>query len=230
MKISEGPYAGIELEEPEYEQFAAWSSNIGNEDVASAMMLSKEVDRLGMETNEGGWVVGFAMECYEKGILTKENANGIDLSWGNTESSRLILNLIANRQGMGDVLAEGVMRAAKLIGGEAPNFAIYTLKGNTPRGHDHRNRTTEQFDTVVSNTGTLETWAGRSVLGSYPDWEDIVAANIHDKGAMMFEDSLVTCRFNTRMNVDLLSRARVYSEAIQFRGTWFNLGFSRTRQ
>ena len=44
-------------------------------------------------------------------------------------------------------------------------------------------------------------------MGSYPNWEDIVAANIKDKGAMMFEDSLVTCRFNTRMNVELLSKA-----------------------
>jgi len=207
MKITEGPYTGEVLEEPEYEQFAAWSSAIGQEDVTSAMMLSKEIDRLGMESNEGGWVVGFAMECYEKGILTREKANGLDLSWGNAESARLLLNLIANRQGIGNTLAEGVMRAASIIGGEASNMAIHTLKGNTPRGHDHRNRTTEQFDTSISNTGTLETWGGPIALGSFPNWEDIVEANIHDKGAMMFEDSLVTCRFNTRMNTDLLSQA-----------------------
>ena len=207
MKITEGPYAGEVLEEPEYEQFSAWSSAIIQPDVASAMMLSKEVDRLGLETNEAGWVVGFAMECYEKGILTKEKLNGLDLSWGDAESTRLLLNLIANRQGIGDILGEGAMRAARTMGGEAPNMAIHTMNGNTPRGHDHRNRTTEQFDTSVSNTGTLETWGGPTVLGSFPNWEEIVKANIHDKGAMMFEDSLVTCRFNTRMNVDLLSQA-----------------------
>ncbi len=207
MRITEGPYAGEVLEEPEYEQFAAWSSAIGQEDVAAAMMLSKEVDRLGMETNEGGWVVGFAMDCFARGILTKANTNGLDLSWGNAESARLLLNLIANRQGLGDILAEGAMRAAARIGGEAPGMAIHTLRGNTPRGHDHRNRTTEQFDTCVSNTGTIETWGGPTVLGAFPSWEDIVAANLHDKGAMMFEDSLVTCRFNTRMNMDLLCQA-----------------------
>jgi len=207
MRITEGPYAGEVLEEPEYEQFAAWSSGIGQEDVTAAMMLSKEVDRLGMETNEAEWVVGFAMECYEKGILTKERANGLDLSWGNAESARQLLNLIANRQGIGKVLGEGVLRAAKKIGGEATTFAIHTLKGNTPRGHDHRNRLTEQFDTCISNTGTIETWGGPIALGSTPEWEDIVTANLHDKGAMMFEDSLVTCRFNTRTNVDLLCQA-----------------------
>jgi len=207
MKITEGPYAGEVLEEPEYEQFSAWASAIDQDDVTAAMMLSKEVDRLGMETNEAGWVVGFAMECYERGILTREAANGLDLSWGNAESARLLLNLIAKRQGVGDALAEGVMRAAGKMGGEASTYAIHTLKGNTPRGHDHRNRWTEQFDTCVSNTGTLETWGGPIPLGSAPKWEDIVATNIHDKGAMMLEDSLVTCRFNTRMNVELLSQA-----------------------
>jgi len=207
MKITEGPYAGEALEEPEYEQLVAWSSAIGQEDVTAAMMLSKEVDRLGMESNEAGWVVGFAMECFEKGILTREKANGLDLSWGNAENSRLLLNLIANRQGVGDTLSEGVMRAAEKIGGEAAALSIHTLRGNTPRGHDHRNRWTEQFDTCISNTGTIETWGGPIALGLTPSWEDIVAANLHDKGAMMFEDSLVTCRFNTRMNVDLLCQA-----------------------
>jgi len=207
MKITEGPYSGLTLEEPEYEQFAAWASAIGQEDVTAAMMLSKEVDKLGLETNEAGWVVGFAMECYEKRILTKDSANGLDLSWGNAEAARLLLNLIANRQGIGDVLSEGVMRAASKIGGEAIDLAVCTLKGNTPRGHDHRNRWTELFDTCVSNTGTLETWGGPIAIGQTPEWEDIVEANIHDKGAMMFEDSLVTCRFNTRMNVELECQA-----------------------
>ena len=205
MQINEGPYAGTLLEEPEYEQFSAWSSAIGQESVTSAMMLSKEVDRLGLETNEAGWVVGFAMECYDKGVLTRAEANDLDLTWGNAESARLLLNLIASRQGIGDTLAEGVMRAATKLGQEAR--AIHSLKGNTPRGHDHRNRLTEQFDTCISNTGTLETWGGPIALGAAPNWEDIVATNLHDKGAMMFEDSLVTCRFNTRMNVELLSQA-----------------------
>jgi aldehyde:ferredoxin oxidoreductase len=205
MQITEGPYSGEVVEEPEYEQFSAWSSAIGQEDVAAAMMLSKEVDRLGLETNEAGWVVGFAMECYETGVLSQKDASGLELSWGNAESTRLLLNLIAKRQGIGDTLAEGVMRAAQKL--EVEDKAIHSMKGNTPRGHDHRNRLTEQFDTCISNTGTLETWGGPIALGAAPAWEDIVAANLHDKGAMMFEDSLVTCRFNTRMNVELLSQA-----------------------
>jgi aldehyde:ferredoxin oxidoreductase len=207
MKIDEGPYAGEVLEEPEYEPIAAFSSGIGQDEVTHAMKLSKDIDCLGMDTNEAGWVVGFAMECYEKGIITKEKMNNLDLRWGNAEGARLLLNLIANRQGVGDILAEGVMRAARTMGGETPAMAVHTMKGNTPRGHDHRNRTTEQFDTCISNTGTLETWGGPVLPSSFPDWKDIVEANLHDKGAMMFEDSLVTCSFNTRSNMDLLSKA-----------------------
>jgi len=207
MKITEGPYAGEVLEEPEYEQLAAWSSAIGVDDVTASMMLSKEVDMLGLETNEAGWVVGFAIECYEKGILTKKQVNQLELKWGNAEAVRLLLRLIARKQGVGKILSEGVMRAARKIGGEAVNFAIHTMKGNTPRGHDHRNRWTEMFDTIVSNTGTLETWGAPIPIGSTPDWRDLVNANLHDKGGMMFEDSLVVCRFNSRTNVELLSQA-----------------------
>jgi aldehyde:ferredoxin oxidoreductase len=223
MKITEGPYEGEILEEPEYEQFVAWSSNIGNPDVSAAMMLSKEVDRLGLETNEAGWVVGFAMECYEKGILSKKELNDLELKWGNAEEARLLLNLIARKEGIGEILGEGVKKAAEKIGGGAQNLAIHTMKGNTPRGHDHRNRTTEMFDTAISNTSTLETWGGPIALGSFPDWKDIVDANLNDKGAMIVEDSMVTCRFNTRMNVDLQSKALAavtgwdygYEEAMQ---------------
>lgn len=207
LRITDGPYAGEVLEEPEYEQIAAWSSVIGQEDMLASLMLSKEVDRLGMDTNESGWVVGFAMECYEKGLFTKEKTNGLDLSWGNPETARLLLNLIAKRQGIGDFLAEGVMRASKSMGGEAENCAICTMKGNTPRGHDHRNGPAEMFDTSISNTGTLETAGGPITVSENPTWEEIVNANVHNKGAMILEDSMVTCRFNTRTNVQLLCQA-----------------------
>lgn len=207
IRITEGPYAGEVLEEPEYEQFATWGPAIGQEDVSSAMMLSKEVDRLGLDNNESGWVVGLVMECFEKELITKQEISGLDMCWGNAESARLLLNLITRRQGIGDILAEGVMRAARMIGKGAVDFAIHTLKGNTPRSHDHRNRWTELFDTCVSNTGTIETWSGPLAVGLNPPWRDVVMYNLHDKGNMMLEDSMVTCRYNTMMNVDLLSQA-----------------------
>ena len=214
MKVTEGKYAGLEFEEPEYEGMAACSSVIGVDDVTMSVVLATEVDDLGFEINETGWVIAFAMECYERGLVTKEDLGGLEMTWGNGEAAMTLLNMIAHRQGFGDVLAEGVMRAAKRVGGEAPNFAVYTQKGNTPRGHDHRVLWLELFDTCVSNTGTLETHraAPFKLLGlpeKYdafdPEMVSTMEAKI--KGSMIFEDSLVGCRFHTASQLDVLCDA-----------------------
>jgi aldehyde:ferredoxin oxidoreductase len=176
------------------------------------MMLSNVTDRLGLENNEAGWLIGWVMECFEKGFLMKDQLDGLDMSWGNAEGVRQLLHMVANRQGIGDLLAEGVMRASQKIGGEAAKCAIYTAKGNTPRGHDHRTRWFEMFDTVVSNTGTLETGGTVLYMGGpelqkagYPTEISTFAAET--KGIMLFEDSLGVCRFNCRMNIVLESEA-----------------------
>ena len=210
MTIPEGAYMGMIVEEPEYEQMAAWGPVIDNKDVASAFMLSGLCDKLGFENNEAGWVIGWVMECYEKGYLTKESLGGLELLWGNIENVRQLLYMIAYRQGFGNLLAEGVMRASQKIGGKAAECAIYTKKGNSPRGHDHRTAWGELFDTVVSNTGTIETHRSMmdTKIGNKPGnpIETSTAVAI-TKGLMALEDSVVTCRFHTGMNATLISKA-----------------------
>jgi aldehyde:ferredoxin oxidoreductase len=217
MTITEGPYAGMVVEEPEYEQFAAWGPVIGQTDVTAAMVLSHEVDCLGIDTNEAGWVIGLVMECYEKGILSREDCDGLEMTWGNVEATREMLRRIARRQGFGDVLAEGAMRAAQRIGGEAPNFAIHTMKGNTPRGHDHRTRWPMLFDTCLSQMSTDEGFSMlypadlglpfRTSLGPNTSPEDTLTWNAQCKGAAQFEDCLGVCRFTTRTDLKLLAQA-----------------------
>ena len=213
MKVTEGPYTGYVGEEPDYEQWAAWGSVIGQTDPGAAVVLSNEVDDLGMDTNESSWLVAWIMECFEKGILTTRDTDGIEVTWGNTEAVRKILQKIAHREGIGDLLAEGVMRASRKAGGEAANMGIYTLKGNTPRGHDHRVNWWELFDTVVSSTGTIEsakTFQREQIglPGNYnafsPEENSTLVAKA--KGPMDFEDSLVLCRFTTSSNLVLLTR------------------------
>jgi aldehyde:ferredoxin oxidoreductase len=219
LTIAEGPYQGFTAEEPEYEQFAAFGPVIGNTDVDGAIVLANECDRLGFENNEMGWLMGLVMECYEKGILSQEQLDGLDMSWGNVEAVRALMCKIARRDGIGNLLAEGVMRAAQTIGEEAANFAIHTVKGNTPRGHDHRSRWTEMFDTATSNTGTMETGGmafmpldALQAIGveGPPDMfsgKEISTFNAETKGAMLFEDSLGVCRFNTRTDMIYLPQA-----------------------
>jgi len=190
VKVLEGPYAGFVGEEPEYEGLAAWGSLINQTDIGAAIMLGNTVDRLGMDTNEAGWLVAMLMECYEKGIISSKDLGGIDLTWGNAESVKKLLHIIARREGFGDVLAEGVMRAAQAIGGEAPNIGVYLHKGHTPRTIDHRGHWDEMFDTATSSTGTLETGSFR-LADSSP--EEVAAATARVKWARFFKDSLGIC-------------------------------------
>jgi aldehyde:ferredoxin oxidoreductase len=214
MEINEGKYSGRIVEEPEFEGMGAFSSLVGIDDVTTTVVLNSETDRLGMDVNETGWVLAWVIECFEKRLLTLENTDGLEMKWGNSEAIMTLLGRIARREGFGNILAEGVMRAAITVGGQTPNLAIHTMKGNTPRGHDHRMNWQEMFDTCVSNTGTLESHlaAPYAQLGLSPTYDKFdpmmvstVVATI--KGCMFFDDSLVTCRINTLNAVDLLYKA-----------------------
>jgi aldehyde:ferredoxin oxidoreductase len=203
VEITEGPYAGFVGEEPEYEGVAAMSSVIGQTDPAAMIVLGNTIDRLGMDINETGYVIGFLMECYEKRILTKEQLDGIEMTWGNVDSVMKMLDKIAHREGCGNIWAEGIKRSAEKIGGEALNCAVYVQKGSAPRGHDHRARWNELIDTCVSNTGTVECGPGlpfSDVLGLPPlnDKFDAIAVSstaAGTNGARIFEDSLGICFF-----------------------------------
>ena len=169
-------------------------------------MLSNEVDRLGLDTNESGWTIAWVMECYEKGILSKDMLDGLEMNWGNIEAVRDMLHKIAKRQGFGNILAEGVMRAAQHVGGEALALGIYTKKGNTPRAHDHRSLWPMLLDTCVSDTGTDEAGPQAfrpSDLGLPVDinlFSAHAAAEFlaRARSFMPLEDCLGICRFNIR--------------------------------
>ena len=205
VTVTEGPYAGFTGEEPEYEQLAAWGPQIGNTDLGATVMLTREVDRLGLDCNEASWAIGWAMECFEKGVFSLSDTGGLDLSWGSVEAVRELLGRIARREGfLGDLLAEGVMRASRTVGGPAADWAVHTMKGFTPRGHDHRGggRWPELFDTCVSDTGTIQaSWSG--IHPQFVDQAPLEDAFDHAQvsrvvgdftGFRTFDDCLGICR------------------------------------
>ncbi len=201
--VTEGPYSGFEGEEPEYECLSGLGSQLGISDAGAIVMLSNVVDWLGLDVNETGWVIGWAMECYEKGLLTNSDTDGLELTWGNVEAVRELLGRIVRRDGIGDLLAEGVKRASEELGPEAAAMGVYTMKGNTPRGHDHRGRWGELFDTVMSSIGTIEATFG----GAHPEYiglpplanrfspQEVVEAVAGYAGWHQFDDCLGVCRF-----------------------------------
>jgi aldehyde:ferredoxin oxidoreductase len=202
-EVTEGPYKGFVGEEPEYEGLAAMSSVIGQEDPGAAIMLANQVDRLGMDINESGYLIGWIMECYEKGLLKKDDVDGIEMKWGDAEATLKMLKKIAHREGCGDLFAEGVKRSAEKVGGEALNCAVYTMKGASPRGHDHRARWSELIDTCLSNTGTVELsggfphpeQVGLTPLPMQDQFNAVAVATMNAKlnGRRQFEDSLGIC-------------------------------------
>jgi aldehyde:ferredoxin oxidoreductase len=216
VTVTEGPYKGFVGEEPEYEQLAAWGPMIGNTDLGAVVMLANEVDLLGLDCNEASWTIAWVMECYEKGVFSKDDLDGLDLKWGNVEAVRAMLNKIAKREGIGDLLAEGVMRASRKIGGEAADWAIYTQKGSSPRSHDHRGRWVELFDTCMSNTSTIESsWTGvHPHLVDLPTLEDpfsheeISTMVAKFNGVRQFDDCLGSCRLaspDPKLQLDCLN-------------------------
>jgi aldehyde:ferredoxin oxidoreductase len=94
-------------------------------------------DELGLDTISAGSVVAFAMECYERGMLTKEELGGLDLAFGNSEAIFELLRRIARREGFGGILAEGVKKASEAIGKGSDKFAMQ-VKGLEITGYDHR--------------------------------------------------------------------------------------------
>lgn len=225
-EVTEGPYAGFVGEEPEYEGLAAMSSVIGQTDPGATVMLGNEVDRLGMDINESGYLIGWLMECYEKGLLTGDHLDGIEMKWGNAEATREMLRRIAHRRGCGDVFADGVKRAAEKIGGEALNCAVFTKKGATPRGHDHRARWNELIDTCLSNTGTVEVGPGIPIVRELGmtmvkdpfDAMEVSTANARANGRRQFEDSLVVCYFcspDLKMAVDAVNATTGWDLTLQ---------------
>jgi|WetSurMetagenome_2_1015567.scaffolds.fasta_scaffold18181_3 aldehyde:ferredoxin oxidoreductase len=137
VTVSSARYGTFSIEGPEYETTALLGPNCGLGNFEEITSLNRTCDRLGIDTMSAGVVISFAMELYERGIITKTDTNGFDLSWGNAEAMESLLDNIAYRKGFGGLLAEGSRLAAKIIGGGAPKYAMQ-VKGMEMPGYDPR--------------------------------------------------------------------------------------------
>jgi aldehyde:ferredoxin oxidoreductase len=122
---------------PEYETLSAFGSNCGIDNLNAIAKGNELCNAYSLDTISTGGTIAFAMECFEKGLLTRKDTGGMELKFGNGDALLECIELIARRQGIGDLLAEGSARAAKKIGKEAQEFAIQ-VKGIEPGQHDPR--------------------------------------------------------------------------------------------
>jgi len=130
-------HAVDEAHKPEYETLAAFGPLLLNDDLEAIVKINSLCDRFGLDTISTGTTVAFAMECAEHGLIDAELDDGLTLSWGNAKATIELVRRIARREGIGDLLADGVMRAAEQIGGEAESFAMHAGGQELPM-HDSR--------------------------------------------------------------------------------------------
>jgi len=123
--IAAGRYAGESGPRPEFESIAALGAKCGQADVDTVLHLSYQCNRLGLDTISAGSAVAFAMELFEKGIITAEDTGGMPLLWGDGGAQDRLLAQIATRRGFGGILADGVRTAAERIGRGSHRFAFH---------------------------------------------------------------------------------------------------------
>lgn len=138
-EIKEGRFAGEVGTRVELIPGCALGVAVGNNDLASILHLMNLTAKLGVDVNELGVTLAMAMECWEKGILTGKDTGGIKLNWGNVDSIIELTKLTSHRKGFGQILAEGVKRAADIIGKEAPDYAMH-VKGLAMSAEELRTR------------------------------------------------------------------------------------------
>ncbi len=137
---------------PEYESIGAFGSNCGINDLKAVCKANELCNKYSLDAISTGVSIGFAMECYENGILTGKDTNGLKLNFGNADAIVQMVELIAKRKGIGDILAEGVRRAAEKIKNGSEKYAMH-VKGQEIPMHEPRLKQGLGVGYAVSPTG-----------------------------------------------------------------------------
>ncbi|MFA5367615.1 MAG: aldehyde ferredoxin oxidoreductase family protein [Dehalococcoidia bacterium] len=137
VTIPEGSYKGEVAEGPEYEGVAILGSSLMIGDMAAVIRMNDLCNNYGMDVISCGSTIAMVMDCFEQGILTAADTGGVEFKWGDHVTVVKVIEMIANREGFGDLLAEGSKRAAEKIGKGASEFAI-EVKGMEVPAHDPR--------------------------------------------------------------------------------------------
>jgi len=151
-QVTEGPYAGHLTDGPEYESIAALGCVLGNNEPASIIAMDELCDLYGIDTISTGVCIGFACELYERGVITSEDTDGLELTWGNHQAFLRLVHKIGKREGFGWLLGEGTKRAAEQIGKGAGYYAMQ-VKGVEIPGEDPRTVKGLALGFAVSNIG-----------------------------------------------------------------------------
>ena len=165
------------VEGPEYETIALFGGNCFLKTIEEVAYANYVCDELGIDTISAGVVIGWAIECFQKGILTREEV-GDDIDFSDLETVIFLLEKIARREGIGDLLAEGVKKAAEKTGQDSERFAIH-VKGLEWSGYECRNAPSMMLAYMTADVGAHHNRAwvlGHDLAGAWTNVHDLIAS------------------------------------------------------
>lgn len=173
MKLARsGPYAGILTEGPEFETIYSFGTETGVTNLDAVIAADRLADELGLDSISAGVTIGFAMELYEKGILTAADTDGLDLTFGNDQAMITLLRMMAYREGIGVILADGTKASAAKIGKGSEKYAMH-VKGLEMPAYDVRGAKAHGLNYATAYTGADHNkgYAFQEIFGIPVPWE-----------------------------------------------------------
>ena len=127
-EVSEGDYRGTKSRKLEANTISDFGPKLGITDPAAIIKLHSLCDQYGLDMDNTAGSIAWAMECYQRGIISKSDADGLDLGWGNHRAVSALVTKIAFRDGFGDLLSLGCKKASEIVGGQSEKFCMH-VKG-----------------------------------------------------------------------------------------------------
>jgi len=128
LHITEGPYAGLKTEACQLEAFLTLQTRLAMQEPTFVFKANSYCNELGLDVDAAGSAIGWAMECYQRGIINEKDTGGLKLEWGDEKVALELIRMISYREGFGNILAEGCARAADIIGRGSQYYAMH-IKG-----------------------------------------------------------------------------------------------------
>ncbi len=194
--VKKGKYTGAVVEGPEYETCAMLGPNVGIEDFGAVLKASQLCDELGIDTISTGNLIGALIEGYEKGIISLEDLDGRPIAWGDEDAIVEMVEKIARRQGIGDILADGSRRVIETW--PEMDKEILQVKGLEQSAYDSRAGASMALAYATSDIGAHHTraWTIAKEVELGQEWtdEDRVDIVIYHQTIRPLFDMLGVCR------------------------------------
>ncbi|MFP3985348.1 MAG: aldehyde ferredoxin oxidoreductase family protein [Candidatus Bathyarchaeia archaeon] len=210
VKIKEGEYAGTELDGPEYETLYSLGSNLEIDDFEALCHIQMMCDLYGLDAISAGLTISWAMEAFEKGLLTKDDLDGIELRFGEADATLEVLRRMAYKEGkVGALLSDGVKTASEQLGKGSEHFAIHS-KGLELPAYDARGikgmglamavavRGGDHLTAVVYGTELVGKWWKLSNIDRFSAENKGYEVKVHED-LMTLYDVVGVCKFTRHM-------------------------------